>query len=101
MCLFLAACATGRDVQKLSSSRGIASKVSYAHAERQKWQSKAESNDAHAQFQMGNSYCCGDKGYFDTLKAIEWWCKASRQGHSKARQALLLHDKNKRCVFSK
>ena len=102
MCLFLAACATNKNVQRLSSSHaGISSKTSFAHSERRKWQAKAKANDANAQYHLGNSYCCGDSGYFDTEKAIEWWCKASRQGDMRARKALALHDHGKSCPFGK
>ena len=63
--------------------------MSYAQFERQEWQDKAEAGDAEAQYQMGNSWCCGDdNGFFSSEEAIRWWQKAADQGHKGAQLAL-------------
>ena len=62
--------------------------MSFAQDERARWAAAAQSGEAEAQFRMGQSYCCGDSGYFDTDIAVSWWCRAAAQGHVKAREAL-------------
>ena len=43
----------------------------------------AESGDAEAQYQLGQSYCCMGPG-FDTQTATEWLCKSAKQHNAKA-----------------
>ncbi len=43
----------------------------------------AESGDAEAQYELGQSYCCLGPG-FDTQTATEWLCRAARQENAKA-----------------
>lgn len=82
----------------VSCSRVYSTKTFHAQDERHHWQAKAEAGDPEAQYQLGNAYCCGNSdGFFDTEKAIEWWCKAAKQGHLKAEQALSRHAKSKNC----
>lgn len=79
-CLFLASCAT----------QPLENQMSYAQSQRELWQEKAEDGDAEAQYQLGNAFCCGKEGeFFSTKEAVKWWCKAKRQGHSGAREALV------------
>ena len=84
-CLILAACETQSN------------KMTYAQSQRVQWQQKAKAGDAEAQYRLGKAYCCGDQGFFDTEQAVIWWCKAARQGHSKARQALNARKRQKSC----
>jgi len=48
----------------------------------------ATSGDAEAQYQLGNSYCCGNGYLFDTYQALYWHCKAAVQGHKFAQLEL-------------
>ena len=43
----------------------------------------AESGDAEAQYELGQSYCCMGPG-FDTQTATEWLCRAAKQENAKA-----------------
>ncbi len=86
LCLFLTSCATHMN-----------NRMSFAQAERIKWTAKAKADDADAQYRLGNAYCCGASGYFQTQKAIDWWCKASRKGHIEAQKALIKYDRTQQC----
>jgi len=81
----------------VACARTYATKTSFAQQERQRWQAQADRGDPEAQFRLGNAYCCGSNGFFDTKKAIQWWCRAARQGHEKSKKALIQHDKGGRC----
>lgn len=82
--LFLASCSTVHN-----------NKASYTQAERLKWREKATAGDAEAQFQMGNTWCCGESGFFSTKEANYWWCKAAQQGHLAAKAKLV--QSNQKC----
>lgn len=56
-------------------------RVSYDNSTRVTLQEKAEKGDVDAQYDLGNSYCCGDNGFWDTKQAVYWWCLAAGQGH--------------------
>jgi len=84
--LMIAACA-----------RTYSTKSSFAQQERQRWQAQAEKGSPEAQYRFGNTYCCGNNGFFDTGKAIEWWCRAAKQGHIPSKKALSLYDKSGSC----
>lgn len=43
----------------------------------------AESGDADAQYELGQSYCCMGPG-FDTQTATEWLCRAAKQEDARA-----------------
>ncbi len=86
ICLMLASCAKVYDT-----------KMSHAQDERLRWEEKAKNGDPVAQFHLGNAYCCGENGFFDTQEAIKWWCKASQQGHLGAKKALITHSKQNQC----
>lgn len=82
----------------VSCARTYSTKTSHAQDERHHWQAQAEEGDPEAQYRLGNAYCCGNgDGFFDTQKAIEWWCKAVKQDHEKAKQALSQYAKSKSC----
>ncbi len=60
-------------------------KMLYDDYGRQTLTAKAEAGDSDAQYRLGESYCCGPQGYYyDTMKALHWWCKAALQGHAGA-----------------
>lgn len=63
-------------------------RISYDNSTRVALQESASNGDAEAQFQLGNSYCCGEGGFYDTAQAAEWWCKAAAQGHAGAKDTL-------------
>jgi TPR repeat protein len=63
-------------------------RISYDNSSRIALQENADKGDAESQFQLGNSYCCGDGGFYDTAQAAEWWCKAAAQGHAGAKDKL-------------
>lgn len=47
----------------------------------------ATAGDAEAQMKMGDAHCCtiaGSAGVLNNQKATEWYCKAARQGESRA-----------------
>ena len=60
-------------------------------------QAKALAGDREAQFELGNSFCCGERGSLDTNEAIRWWCLAALQSHPGALGALKKHDPGKTC----
>jgi len=85
----------------LSCASVHSNKVSYAQVERERLRPKAESGDADAQYQLGNSWCCGENGtFFSTTEAAVWWCKAAKQGHEKANQILLENNQKDICFSS-
>ncbi|MEE9257654.1 MAG: hypothetical protein V3V56_10870 [bacterium] len=47
-------------------------------------EARAREGDVPSQFALGNSYCCGAAGFVSTKTALEWYCKAARQGHLEA-----------------
>jgi TPR repeat protein len=63
-------------------------RISYDNSTRVALEQQANNGDADAQFQLGNSYCCGDGGFYDTAQAVTWWCKAAAQGHAGAKDRL-------------
>ncbi|MFO1435602.1 MAG: hypothetical protein U1F34_04300 [Gammaproteobacteria bacterium] len=65
--------------------------ASHDAAERERWAQMAEHGDAEAQYKLGNAYCCGTDGYWDTNVAIKWWCAAALRGHTQALAALATH----------
>ncbi len=87
ICLLLSSCATHMN-----------KKISYGQSERLKWGVQATANNPEAQFKLGNAYCCGKNGFFVTKTAVDWWCKASRQGHAGARKALAKHNRVQQCT---
>jgi TPR repeat protein len=78
ICLSVAGCSTKK----------WDTRISYDNSNRVTLQESADTGDAEAQFQLGNSYCCGDGGFYDTAQAVEWWCKAAAQGHAAAKDKL-------------
>jgi len=49
----------------------------------------ADAGDPAALYAMGDSYCCGPKGgYYDTEKAMAYWCRAAKMGHGPSMLAL-------------
>ncbi len=86
ICFILTSCAKVYDT-----------KMSHAQDERIRWEEKAKKGEPEAQFRLGNAYCCGKNGFFDTQEAIKWWCKASQQGHLGAKKALIAHSKKNLC----
>ncbi len=78
----------------LSCARMASSnKADYINARRIELSPAALKGDAQAQYELGNSYCCGNGGFFNTEEAVKWWCKAARQGHRKAKRKLERHDR--------
>ena len=55
---------------------------------RDKWMPQAKEGNAEAQYQVGESYCCGRGAFYDTDLAIAWYCRAAIQGHSEAQHKL-------------
>lgn len=51
-------------------------------------QEAAQQGDAEAQFQLGNTYCCGHGAGYDRIIARKWYCKAALQGHGGAQYQL-------------
>jgi TPR repeat protein len=64
----------------------------YDAAARERWSQAALKGDAQAQYELGNAYCCGEDGYWDTRIAVRWWCAAASQGLAQARAALESHN---------
>lgn len=62
--------------------------VSFDNSRRIALQDKAQAGNIEAQYQLGNSYCCGDSGFWDTKQAVYWWCQAAKQGHADAQVRL-------------
>lgn len=56
--------------------------------EMKRWQPKAETGDAEAQFQLGQMYALGHGFKQNYRTAAEWYEKAAEQGNAKARTAL-------------
>jgi TPR repeat protein len=78
LCLLLASC-------KAHMTDNVAS---YDNAKRVELQGKAAAGDKDAQYELGNSYCCGENGFWDTKQAVHWWCLAAGQGHEGAKARL-------------
>jgi hypothetical protein len=78
LCWLLAGCST-----PISDNQ-----ISYQNAQRMTYREKAAQGDKDAQYILGNSYCCGEGGFWDTAEAVAWWCKAAGQGHDGASQRL-------------
>lgn len=53
-------------------------------AERQLWEKRAVKGDPEAQYQLGRTICCGYGAFYDSAKALSWWCLAARVGHRDA-----------------
>lgn len=51
----------------------------------------AQSGDKDAQYQLGQSLCCGIGGGYDTQEALHWLCRSALQGHPGAQYALGRH----------
>ncbi len=51
---------------------------------RQIWKQLAFARDAEAQYKLGKLYCCGERPYRDTVKALYWWCQAANVGQRDA-----------------
>lgn len=49
-----------------------------------RWRYAAEGGDAEAQYQMGKAHCCGKRPYYNTYRALKWYCKAAKQGQRDA-----------------
>jgi len=55
---------------------------------------EAASDDADAQYRLGNTYCCqgggpmDDLSIYDNIKATHWYCKAARHGYGPAQLQL-------------
>lgn len=79
LCLIVTGCAA----PNMTDTR-----VSYDNSARLVQTEDAEKGNPEAQFALGNSYCCGDGGFWDTKLAIEWWCRAAAQGHASAKARL-------------
>lgn len=79
LCLVVAGCST----KPVTDNR-----VSYDNARRIALQESAEKGDAEAQYALGESYCCGEDGFWDTKQAIYWWCQAAAQSHPQANARL-------------
>ena len=51
-------------------------------------QAAAEGGSAEAQYQLGQSYCCGFGAGHDSPSARTWFCRAALKGHAGAQYAL-------------
>jgi hypothetical protein len=78
LCWLLAGCSA-----PISDNR-----IAYESAQRITHRERAEQGDKDAQYILGNSYCCGEGGFWDTGEAVTWWCKAAGQGHDGAKLRL-------------
>jgi len=87
LCCLLASCGTAGDENKASNADIPDSPL----------KKKALAGDRDAQFQFGNSFCCGTGAGLDTNEAIRWWCLAAIQKHPGAIAALKKHDPRKTC----
>ena len=87
VCCVLAACGSGSDADKKLDARDVESPL----------KTRALAGDREAQFQLGNSFCCGKSATLDTDEAIRWWCLAAIQDHPGALAALKKHDPRKTC----
>jgi len=47
---------------------------------RDKWLSRAQAGNAKAQYYVARSYCCGSGPTYDIQQALQWYCRAARQG---------------------
>ena len=64
-------------------------KVSHSNKDRLRLLKPALGGDAQAQYELGESYCCGESGFWSTEEASKWWCKAAMQGHDEAKKRLV------------
>jgi hypothetical protein len=81
LCWLLACCSS--PPPPISDNR-----IAYENAQRMSYRDKAEHGDKDAQYILGNSYCCGEGGFWDTGEAVRWWCEAAGQGHDGAKTRL-------------
>ncbi|MCB2081450.1 MAG: sel1 repeat family protein [Hyphomicrobiales bacterium] len=49
--------------------------------EREAWKEQALNGDAEAQYELGKASCCGFGSFYDSKKALDWWCLAANEGH--------------------
>ncbi|HYD17035.1 MAG TPA: hypothetical protein VEF76_00985 [Patescibacteria group bacterium] len=75
LCLFAAACAKRGDTR-----------IAYDNSNRIALEQQAKAGDPVAQFNFGESFCCGDSGFYDTAEAERWWCRSAAQGYAPAQQ---------------
>lgn len=61
-----------------------AKRVGYSKEEHQIWEDAAKAGNLDAQFELGWSYCCGERGLFDNRQAMKWMCSAAKQEHREA-----------------
>jgi TPR repeat protein len=56
----------------------------YSEHVRDKYKKAADAGNLDAMHKMGQSYCCGPPGgaYYDTMKALNYWCEAAKKGHA-------------------
>ncbi len=53
-------------------------------AERELWRKRAMKGEPEAQYRLGKTICCGYGAFYDSVKALTWWCLAARSGHREA-----------------
>lgn len=63
-------------------------------AEIKYWKSKATKGDVEAQYKVASLYCCGERPYYDNIKALHWYCKAAKNGQRDAQFEVAQHYEN-------
>lgn len=56
--------------------------------ERDQYMQAARDGDPAAQYKVARTYCCGLGPFYNTRRAIDWFCRAARQGYVPAQLAL-------------
>lgn len=79
------------------SQQAGSGEVAHANQQRLTLLKHATQGDVEAQFNLGNAYCCGDKGFWSTKEAIHWWCEAAKSKHPGAQRKLAEHKASDQC----
>ena len=72
----------------LSGCNGTIGQDGTARVYRLDWEQAAADGDKDAQYNIGNSYCCGRGLTYSTALAIAWLCRAAIQGQVDAQYEL-------------
>ncbi len=66
---------------------------------RERWLKRAEQGDVYSQYELAESYCCRpNEGKTDDMEAVNWYCKAAKNGFTRAQIEIGKLYENKRAL---
>jgi len=48
------------------------------------WLGPAMRGDVNAMYNLGEALCCGNRPLYNNVEALQWWCRAAKQGQINA-----------------